>query len=177
MGTAKGAQSVANPQSAVPMVGASGAISGVMGAYIVLYPRVRVHLLVILGFYIRKIAVPAYLMLGYWLLIQLVSGALAVGQESGGVAFRNNALVAEHRAHLLQHATTGYRLPWRRPRERHGEPLQRGGHGLAPTRALSSLNQLSTRTRSDSAEVNFRLIRKRWSSGLTLKRACSGSLS
>jgi rhomboid family protein len=127
---AAGAQSVANPQSAVPMVGASGAISGVMGAYIVLYPRVRVHMLVILGFYIGKIAVPAYLMLGYWLLIQLVSGALAVGQESGGVAFlahaggfaagmaliflfRNNALVAEHRAYLLQHATTGYRIPWR----------------------------------------------------------------
>jgi membrane associated rhomboid family serine protease len=127
---AAGAQSIATPDSPIPMVGASGAISGVMGGYIVLYPRVRVHMLVILGFYIGKIAVPAYLMLGYWLLIQLVSGALAVGQESGGVAFlahaggfvagmlliyvfRDRARVAEHRAYLLQHATTGYRIPWR----------------------------------------------------------------
>jgi rhomboid family protein len=127
---AAGAQSIATPDSPIPMVGASGAISGVMGAYIVLYPRVRVHMLVILGFYVGKIAVPAYLMLGYWLLIQLVSGALAVGQESGGVAFlahaggfvggmvliylfRNKDLVAAHRAYLLQHATTGVRLPWR----------------------------------------------------------------
>lgn len=67
------------------MVGASGAISGVMGAYIILYPRVRVHMLVILGFFITRIVVPAYLMLGYWLLLQLIGGALAT--ESGGVAF------------------------------------------------------------------------------------------
>src|SRR4026209_1367421 len=85
------AQSVAKPDSAIPMVGASGAIGGFMGGYIVLYPRVRVHMLVILGFYIGKIAVPAYLMLGYWMLIQLVSGAMSVGQESGGVAFLAHA--------------------------------------------------------------------------------------
>jgi membrane associated rhomboid family serine protease len=125
---AAAAQSLANPDSPIPMVGASGAISGIMGAYIVLYPRVRVHMLVVLGFYIGKIAVPAYLMLGYWLLIQLVSGALAVGQESGGVAFlahaggfvagmaliflfRDRGLVAQHRAYTLQHETSGVRLP------------------------------------------------------------------
>jgi membrane associated rhomboid family serine protease len=124
------AQSIVNPDSQIPMVGASGAISGVMGGYIILYPRVRVHMLVFLGFYITKIAVPAYLMLGYWLLIQLVSGAMAVGQESGGVAFlahiggfvggmllvllfRNRALVEEHRAQSVPMQTAGYRLPWR----------------------------------------------------------------
>jgi membrane associated rhomboid family serine protease len=78
-------QSLITPKSGVPMVGASGAISGVMGAYVVLYPRVRVHMLVFLGFFITRIAVPAYLMLGYWFLLQLVGGGLA--NEMGGTAF------------------------------------------------------------------------------------------
>ena len=69
------------------MVGASGAISGVMGAYIVLYPRVRVFMLVPLGFYVTSMAWPAWMMLGYWLLIQFVSGLTALGREGGGVAF------------------------------------------------------------------------------------------
>jgi membrane associated rhomboid family serine protease len=71
----------------VPMVGASGAISGVMGAYIVLYPKVRVFMLLVLGFYVTSMAVPAWMMLGYWLLIQFVSGLTAIGREGGGVAF------------------------------------------------------------------------------------------
>jgi membrane associated rhomboid family serine protease len=124
------AQSFANPDSRIPMVGASGAISGVMGAYIVLYPRVRVHMLVFLGFFITKLAVPAYLMLVYWLLIQVLSGALAVGQEGGGVAFlahvggfvggmlliflfKNRRLVEAHRAQSVPMQTAGYRIPWR----------------------------------------------------------------
>jgi membrane associated rhomboid family serine protease len=78
-------QTLASPSSAVPMVGASGAISGVMGAYIVLYPRVRVHMLVFLGIFITRIVVPAYLMLGYWFLLQIIGGGLASGE--GGVAF------------------------------------------------------------------------------------------
>src|SRR5918912_3211349 len=71
---AAAAQTLVNPASALPMVGASGAISGVMGAYIVLYPRVRVHMLVFLGIFITRIVVPAYLMLGYWFLLQVLSG-------------------------------------------------------------------------------------------------------
>jgi membrane associated rhomboid family serine protease len=110
---AAAAQTMVNPSSAIPMVGASGAISGVMGAYVVLYPRVRVHMLVILAIFITRIVVPAYLMLGYWFLLQLVGGGLAT--EEGGVAFwahaggfvagaaliylfRNPELVAQHRA-------------------------------------------------------------------------------
>jgi membrane associated rhomboid family serine protease len=81
------AQVVLNPASAVPMVGASGAISGVMGAYIVLYPRVRVFMLLVLGFYVTSMAWPAWMMLGYWLLIQFVSGLTVMGKEGGGVAF------------------------------------------------------------------------------------------
>ena len=81
------AQVVLNPASAVPMVGASGAISGVMGAYIVLYPHVRVFMIVPLGFILTTMAWPAWMMLGYWLLLQFVSGLTVIGQEGGGVAF------------------------------------------------------------------------------------------
>ncbi len=112
---AAAAQTLANPSSAIPMVGASGAISGVMGAYIVLYPKVRVHMIIFLGFFITRIVVPAYLMLGYWFLLQILSGLPTVGNEEGGVAFwahaggfiagavliyvfKNDKLVAEHRA-------------------------------------------------------------------------------
>ena len=73
--------------SPLPMVGASGAIGGVMGAYAVLYPRAPVHLLIILFFYIDRIVVPAIWMLGYWFLLQLVSGAFSIGAAGGGVAF------------------------------------------------------------------------------------------
>jgi membrane associated rhomboid family serine protease len=81
-------QVFSQPDSGIPMVGASGAIGGVMGGYVVLYPRVRVHMLVIFGFYIRTIAVPAAFMLGYWFLLQLLGGAVSLGRHGeGGVAF------------------------------------------------------------------------------------------
>lgn len=83
------AQILVNPSSAIPMVGASGAISGVMGAYLVLYPMVRVHMLIFLGFFVTTIAIPAYLMLIYWALLQFLGGVpmLAGGADRGGVAF------------------------------------------------------------------------------------------
>jgi membrane associated rhomboid family serine protease len=81
-------QVLTSPASGVPMVGASGAISGVMGAYLVLYPRVRVFALVPIGFILTSVALPAWTMLGYWILIQFVSGLTAIGGEpGGGVAF------------------------------------------------------------------------------------------
>jgi len=75
------------PASGIPMVGASGAIGGVMGAYVVLYPRVRVHTFVVLGFFITRFSVSAAFMLGYWFLLQLVGGAIGLGSQTGGVAF------------------------------------------------------------------------------------------
>lgn len=84
---AAASQIVSNPASVVPMVGASGAIGGVMGAYIVLYPRVHVHMLFFFGFFVTTLAVPAVFMLGYWLVLQLLSGVLAIGGQGGGVAF------------------------------------------------------------------------------------------
>ena len=79
-------QVVTQPDSAVPMVGASGAISGVMGAYLVLYPRVRVYTLIWLGFFVTTIALPAWVMLIYWMGLQLLGGFTQIGGE-GGVAF------------------------------------------------------------------------------------------
>src|SRR5207237_6809101 len=67
-------QTFISPHSIVPMVGASGAISGVLGAYLLLYPQVRVHTLIILPIYITTVALPAWVMLGYWALLQLLSG-------------------------------------------------------------------------------------------------------
>jgi len=81
------AQVAANPASPVPMVGASGAIGGVMGAYAVLYPRAPVHMLIFLLFYVTRIVVPAWVMLGYWFLYQLISGVPTLGGEGTGVAF------------------------------------------------------------------------------------------
>ena len=81
-------QIAVTPSSGIPLVGASGAISGIMGAYVVLYPKVRIHTIVFLGFFITRLALPAYFMLIYWAIIQLV-GALPslAGSASGGVAF------------------------------------------------------------------------------------------
>jgi len=80
-------QMFVDPHSTIPMVGASGAISGVMGAYILLYPRVRVHTFVTLGFFLTSVALPAYVMLGYWFLLQLLMGAVGtLSRAQGGVA-------------------------------------------------------------------------------------------
>ena len=75
-----------DPGSITPMVGASGAISGVMGAYIVLYPRVRVYCFVIIIIFVTTISLPAWAMLGYWIVLQLFGG-LSGPEAAGGVAF------------------------------------------------------------------------------------------
>ena len=122
------AQVLANPASPVPMVGASGAISGVMGAYLVLFPRVRVFTLLPLGFYVTTIALPAWAMLVYWAVLQVFGGVTSIvaAQEGGGVAFWAHlggfvagvALVklferperlAAHRAHHWQPRREGWR--------------------------------------------------------------------
>jgi len=74
-----------DPSGAIPTVGASGAISGIMGAYMVLYPKVRVQTLIFLVIYIRIIALPAWVLLAYWFFLQLAGGSAGAG--GGGVAF------------------------------------------------------------------------------------------
>ena len=83
------AQVVIDPQSTVPLVGASGAIAAALGAYIVLYPGAKIVSLIFLGFIVQVLEVPALIVLGYWFLIQLVSGFASFGAETaqGGVAF------------------------------------------------------------------------------------------
>jgi len=83
------AQVILNPASPIPMVGASGAISGVMGAYLILYPRVRVFTMVPIGIFPISIALPAWTMLLYWAGLQLLSGVIGMmgAQDEGGVAF------------------------------------------------------------------------------------------
>jgi membrane associated rhomboid family serine protease len=80
-----------NPNSRLPSVGASGAIAGVMGAYFVLYPRARVLTIVPLIIFFTFWWLPAWIVLGYWFLVQFLSGAAtsiaATSQTAGGVAF------------------------------------------------------------------------------------------
>ncbi|SFS22066.1 rhomboid family intramembrane serine protease [Yoonia litorea] len=77
---------VTDPGSVVPMVGASGAIAGVMGGYLLLFPKARVDILLILIVYFRVIPIPAWLMLGLWFGLQLFSG-VNVDTSAGGVAY------------------------------------------------------------------------------------------
>jgi membrane associated rhomboid family serine protease len=85
---AAAAQVVVDPASPIPMVGASGAISGVMGAYLVLYPRVRVNMLFIIFILIRIFPLPAWLVLLWWFFLQVVTGLPQLNQmdAQGGVA-------------------------------------------------------------------------------------------
>jgi len=87
---AAGAHVLVEPASPVPTVGASGAISGVMGAYLVLYPRVRVNMLFIFIIFFKVIAIPAWLVLLWWFAIQILTGLPQLmpmrPDVSGGVA-------------------------------------------------------------------------------------------
>ena len=83
---AAGAHIMSDPASLIPIVGASGAISGVMGAYLLLYPKVRVQTLFIFIIFLRIIPVPAWFVLIYWFALQVLSGSTQVG-GGGGVAF------------------------------------------------------------------------------------------
>jgi membrane associated rhomboid family serine protease len=74
--------------STVPMIGASGAISGVLGAYLMLFPRARVHTLIFLGFFIQAVRIPALIVIGFWAIIQVVNGLVSQGfLNQGGVAW------------------------------------------------------------------------------------------
>jgi membrane associated rhomboid family serine protease len=86
-------QTLVSPTSSVPMIGASGAVSGVLGAYLLLFPHATILTLVTFGFFIKFLHVPALIVLGFWIVLQLINGYITVSAqsmgrgESGGVAW------------------------------------------------------------------------------------------
>ncbi len=79
---------ITDPASKIPMIGASGAISGVLGAYLLLFPKAKVHALIFLGFFVTVIKIPAILVIGFWAVIQFLSGLLSTGLHAqGGIAW------------------------------------------------------------------------------------------
>jgi len=82
------AQYAINPESTIPMVGASGAIAGVLGAYMIRFPKAKVHILAVIIIFITTFTVPAQIVLGLWFFIQLSSGLNSLGIDTtGGVAW------------------------------------------------------------------------------------------
>jgi membrane associated rhomboid family serine protease len=83
-------QLIVDPSSHVPMIGASGAISGVLGSYLIFFPKSTVTTLIPYGFFSRIVEVPAIFYMGFWFLLQLVTGLFSLAgtpENSGGVAF------------------------------------------------------------------------------------------
>ncbi|MFQ5776008.1 MAG: rhomboid family intramembrane serine protease [Kiloniellaceae bacterium] len=131
------AQAAQDPGSTVPMIGASGAIGGVLGGYVLLFPRARVLVLVPIGFFLTTLRVPALLVLGLWFVLQFLYTAMTAGQ-AGGVAYwahiggfvAGMILVVPFRNKAFPlfggpgRALTGHRgrSPW-------GGPRRRGGRG------------------------------------------------
>jgi membrane associated rhomboid family serine protease len=82
------AQIIIDPSSTIPNLGASGAIAGIMGAFLITYPRDRIRTLLLLGYFIRATFIPAFILVGMWFLTQLFSEVGALAQvQSGGVAY------------------------------------------------------------------------------------------
>jgi len=82
------AQVVINPESAIPMVGASGAIAGVLGTYMMRFPHARVHVFIFIIIFFTTVKVPAYVVLGVWFIVQFTNGLGSLGFDTtGGVAW------------------------------------------------------------------------------------------
>lgn len=85
---ATGAQVAISPTSRIPNIGASGAIAGVLGAYLILHPRAQVETILWLGWFIRIVRLPAVLVLSFWIIIQFFQGVASLGMpDMGGVAW------------------------------------------------------------------------------------------
>jgi membrane associated rhomboid family serine protease len=108
------AQALPDPASTIPMVGASGAISGVLGAYLLLYPHARVLVAIPLGFLLHTMRIPAGLVLVLWFGLQLFSSAMAQPGQ-GGVAFRAHIggfVAGMILIPLFKQRRVRLRLPW-----------------------------------------------------------------
>jgi membrane associated rhomboid family serine protease len=78
-----------NSDSTIPMVGASGAVSGILGAYLLLFPRANVHTFIFLGFFITTVKIPALIVIGFWAIIQFINILVSTGlhEKAGGIAW------------------------------------------------------------------------------------------
>lgn len=82
------AHAATSPNSLIPMVGASGAVSGILGAYLLLFPRAGVYTLIFFGFFVQIVKIPALIVIGFWAIIQLINGLISTGlAREGGVAW------------------------------------------------------------------------------------------
>ncbi len=82
------AHAISSPNSNIPMVGASGAVAAVLGAYLLLFPRASVNTIIFLGFFITVVRLPALIVIGFWAIIQFVNGIVERGAlAEGGVAW------------------------------------------------------------------------------------------
>lgn len=121
-------QIVIDPSSRVPMIGASGAIAGVLGGYIVLYPRARVQTLVFIFVFIQVVSVPAGILLGWWFFLQVINGFFSLGNSAGGgVAFFAHIGGFIAGAILIRFFTIGRRSDdWWQPPPTNWPPTQSG---------------------------------------------------
>lgn len=82
------AHALSAPESTIPTIGASGAISGVLGAYMVLYPRARVHTVIFAFYFLHLVMIPAVVLIGFWFVLQVISASLTwITGISSGVAY------------------------------------------------------------------------------------------
>lgn len=79
---------MSHPSSLIPMIGASGAVSAVLGAYLLLFPYARVHTLIFLGFFVQVVRLPAFFVIGFWVVIQFLNGIITRDfADNGGIAW------------------------------------------------------------------------------------------
>jgi len=100
------AQVAADPSSTVPSLGASGAIAAVMGAFLITYPRDRIRTILFFGFFARVTFIPAVVLIGFWLVTQLVSLGAVSGPQPSGVAYMahlGGAVFGALTARLFEH--------------------------------------------------------------------------
>ena len=150
---------VSNWHSKIPTIGASGAIAAVMGGYLLLYPRARILTLIPIFFFFQFVELPAYLFLGFWILIQVISAGLT-RSEVGGIAWFAHIggfVVGLVMVKVLQWVPrTGMSEPVRRRTERHTTPRLQTVRPQYPPEELDSYGSITIT--SKEAELGTRKV-------------------